>query len=463
MKKVYLLSTSLQESVQDHSLDNSYSLGLAYLHSIIKKNGYDILTQNFNNEFEYHALEKITKTLEETSPDYLLIQVFTMTRASTYRLISVAKKIQPNIKIILGGVHATIMFEQILDHFPVDFIVCGEGEITIIELLEALDENASISDIPGIAYLKDGKVHKTNNRALIEDLDSIPFPEHSLFITPKTTLACMLTSRGCPFKCSFCCLHTISKRIYRKRSVDNIIKEIEYITQNFKNIKVIQIADDTFTLDIKRAKEICREIIRKKIKMEFWCSARFKPMDKEMFELMAEAGFSSIGFGLETGSPKLLKSIHKNISQSDIIKTFETLKTVPINVTTFLMVGFPGEDAVTIKETIAFVKKLIEIKPYKLTRAVVLWVYPNTEVYDEMLRQGGIDQEYWLTTKDVPYYTIEHPFNKLKAMGLRISYYNSRSRQILFYYGYFLKRKFIPALRNFINRKKIKHLESIYK
>jgi radical SAM superfamily enzyme YgiQ (UPF0313 family) len=347
MKKVFLLSTPLEDFFKLRDIaddDNSYSLGLSYLHSIIEDSGYLIDTKNYNTSQNDTAFLEIKNKIIEYRPDYLLLQMFTMNRKTSYAVLKIARDLNKDMKIIVGGIHATIMYEQLLRNFDIDYIVLGEGEETIIELLSALDSGADISAIKGIAYKRNEKVIKNPDRELIKDLDKLPFPKHSLFVTPKRTIACILTSRGCPFKCNFCCLHTISKQIYRKRSVANIISEIEELMKDFPNINTIQIADDTFTLDQNRVVEFCKEIVKRNIKLNFYCSARIKPTSREMFEWMEKAGFNYIGFGLETGCQKLMDSIHKNITKEDVRETFRALKTIKkINVTTFMMLGFPGE------------------------------------------------------------------------------------------------------------------------
>lgn len=431
MERIFLVSPPLEVKVQEHIKNNSYGLGLGYLHAVIEKAGYSIMTECYNNHDNVYAEKVFVEEFNRLDPDCLLVQMFTMNRVSCYRIIQIAREIKPGVKIVVGGVHATIMFEQLLQNFDIDCIVIGEGELTIVELLNSFKEGHDIANVKGIAFKKGGKVVITPERELLVDLDSLPFPKHELFITADRDMACILTSRGCPFKCTFCCLHSISKRKYRVRSVDNIVSEIEYIRKTFKNIRHIQIPDDTFTLNQQRAIDFCNEIIGRNIKMKFSCVARIKPASKELFDLMEKAGFESIGFGLETGSEKLLKDIHKNITPEDVLRTFEMLRDSKINVTTFLIVGFPGETSETVNETISLVKRLQKIKYYEFKGVAKLWVYPNTEVFQMMKKAGMIDEDYWLTEQDVPHYTVEHNEKELDKMVVKISLSCMTKRQML--------------------------------
>ncbi|MEK7721266.1 MAG: radical SAM protein, partial [Elusimicrobiota bacterium] len=303
MKKVLLVSPSLQVNAQSHSKDNSYGLGLAYLHAVLEKEGYDIRTLSYNNSDPSVSAAAMEAELTGFKPDFFLVQIFTMNRVESFKIIKKARVLLSDLRIIAGGVHASIYPAQLLDNYPLDCVVIGEGEATIVELLQALSSGEDLGGVRGIAYRRDGVAVITPQRPLIEELDSIPFPKHELFIKsePLRGMGCILTSRGCPYRCSFCCLHIISRRRFRTRSVKNVVDEIAYITENFPRIKVLQLADDTFTLNQPRAIEICREIIRRGIKMRFLCSARIKPASVELFEVMDKAGFEAIGFGLETG------------------------------------------------------------------------------------------------------------------------------------------------------------------
>lgn len=423
MKKILLVSPPLQVNAQAHSKDNSYGLGLAYLHAVLEREGYNIRTISYNNADPKAAAEAFEAALMGFKPDFLLVQVFTMNRVESFEVIKKAREFLPDVSIIAGGVHASIYPVQMLDNYPLDCVVIGEGEVTIVELLRVLSSQGDLASVEGIAYRRNGIAIIAKERPLIEDLDSLPFPKHELFIKPEPqrTMGCILTSRGCPYLCSFCCLHTISRRRFRKRSVKNVVDEIAHIAENFPQIKVLQIADDTFTLDLLRAIEICREIIRRKIKMRFLCSARIKPASVELFEIMEKAGFEAIGFGLETGSEKLLESIHKSITCDDVVKTFEMLKGRNIRIATYLMVGFPGENNSTVTETINLIKKLRKIKYFEFAGVARLWVYPNTEIYEVMRAHGSIDDSYWLTDRDVPFFTLEHSEEELETMVTRIA------------------------------------------
>lgn len=461
--RIFLLETSVEtQNRANPSPNTTYSLGLAYLSSTLEKEGYDVLIKDYATFDEESCLADIEDIIKEFEPKVIGISVMSMTRTSTYKTIKLIKRLDKNIKIILGGIHASVMYKQLLENFDIEAVIIGEGEETIIELLPLLLKNQNIKEVKGIAFKQHNEVIKNPERPLIHDVDNIPFPNHGEFMNEQRTKACMLSSRGCPNNCSFCCLQEIGRRRYRARSYMNVVDEIEYITKEFPNIKQIEFSDDTFTIDEERVINFCKEIIKRNIKLEFVCSARIKPASEKMFSLMEKIGFKEIRFGIETGSRKLLKSIHKNITPEEIIETFKIVSKFPkIKFVKFLMVGFPGENEETIKETIELTKKLQKLVPMDFFCAAPLWVYPGTEIYKDMKEKGQIDDSFWLSDKECPHYTVEYTKEELFNIANRISFETSLARGKIYFIKLVLKKMisnpkvYSKRMINFIIKNKI--------
>ncbi|MCK4735417.1 MAG: radical SAM protein [Methanophagales archaeon] len=414
---VLLVSHSFEENSREpYSPNVPYSLGLAYIVSFLETKGHevDIL---WLDTFEFSSSHKlILSKIEEFKPDVLGIQMFSMNRISSYRLIEYCSEKYPNLKLVIGGIHASIMGEQIVKKYRNVVVVVGEGEITFSELLSAFENGYSLDNIKGLVYWENGKIVKTEERELNYNLDSLPHPKHDVFFDcePERTTAHIITSRGCPFKCSFCCLHCISKRKYRVRNIDDVIKEIVDLKIKYPRLKTIQIHDDNFTLNNNRVIDLCKKIIALNLDIDFIASGMIKPVSKEMLYYMEKAGFKKLMFGLETGEEKLMLNTHKGIKKKDAEALFYKLKKHNFLITTFLMVGFPGESEDTVNETISFVKKLQKIKYNYIMGIGKLWVYPGTEIYQIMKNENCISDDYWLTDGDVPYFTVEVDLNTLK-------------------------------------------------
>jgi len=392
----------------------NYPLGIIYLYSILEKKGNNVNMLFCNNDVEDVYVKKLRTELENNKPDIICLNILTMSRVSAFWTIEHIKEYYPNIKIIIGGVHSCIAYEQLLKKYPQLVAVIGEGEITLVELINNIDNPKMWKEIKGLAYTKKEKLVVTEERELIEDLDILPIPKHEYFFKEgNRTHAYLISSRGCPFKCSFCCLHTISKRRYRKRSIENIIREIDYLMLKFPQIKTVEFSDDTLLLDLERSKKLMKAIIKKEYNVRFRCSARFKPFDLELAKLMEQAGFHTVLFGLETGSEELLKSIHKMITKEDVIKTWEIMAQTTIKPVPFFIVGFPGETQETINESIEFLRRLKKIKHFWYYDIGLLNVYPNTEVYEIMKEKGKINDNYWMNEHSSQMYTVEHSYEQL--------------------------------------------------
>jgi anaerobic magnesium-protoporphyrin IX monomethyl ester cyclase len=432
MSKILLISCSFEEvSLVMAGKDNPegiktgeeshYPLGIGYLHSCLEAAGHEVKTLFHNNHTYDDSFREFKRSIDEFAPDLIGYQMLTVNRASTFRFLEYVHQNHQNIKQITGGIHATILYEQILRKYPFLYIVLGEGEITFPELIESLAKNdRAIDAVDGIAFSRDGSMVVTRPRKLIEDLDVLPFPKHELFFNAKRTYGNILTSRGCPFNCSFCCLDHLSQRRVRKRSVANVMEEIEWMMGKFPNMKAVWIHDDTFFIDNQRAIEFCDEIIKRGLKINFVCSGRIKPISEELVMKLEKANFKKVLLGLESGDEGILKKCHKNITQADVEHAFRLFAKTDIFILAFLIVGLPGETDETIKVTADFVKKLQRIKYVPYSDSAILSVYPGTEVYEIAKTGKMINDDFWLTDAPTPLFTLENSQERLIAMKERL-------------------------------------------
>jgi len=425
-KKILLISAASEEPYGDGRVkkpsvkiddQSHYPLGIAYLHSYLEAQGHEVKTL-FLCSYNHEESEAIVKeTLGHWLPDVVGFQVLADNRLSTYKFIDFFHEVYPSIKLLAGGIHASIMYKQLITKFPYLIIVRGEGELTFAELsTKIFAEKPQLEEIDGIAFWKDGEILATRPRALIEDLDSLPWPKHEIFFNDKRTLGNLLTTRGCPFNCSFCCLDTISRRRVRYRSVKNVVDEIEYMINKFPQLSRIWIHDDTFFINNQRAIDFCDEVIKRKINIKFVCSGRFKPLSELLIKKLEEANFVHICLGLESGNQQILNKAHKGIMRQDVINAFELFAKSKINIFPFLVVGLPGETETTIADTGLFVQELQRIKYVHYMEGIaILMVYPGAEIYEIAKEAGIINDNYWLKDKPTPFFLAEHSQAELFA------------------------------------------------
>lgn len=407
--------TSNDRALAQHRLDNShYPIGVPYLHTYIESRGNEMKTLFLNLVSYDICFEEVEKAIQEYRPDIVGLQMLTQNRVCSYRLMEKIHRDYPGIHLVIGGIHATIMHEQLIRRYPYLIAVIGEGELTFAELIEKLMVGEDISGVKGIAYMKDGQFVRPPPRPLIADLDILPFPKHELFFDHEREFGCLLTSRGCPFRCSFCALESITRHVNRTRSVKNVVDEIEHMTKKFPQMKRIWIHDDTFFLNNQRVIEFCDEVIRRGIGVEFIASGRLKPVSAEMIKKLEEARFTKILFGLESGTDEILFKAHKGITRKDVLETFNLLRHTKIEVVCFLIVGLPGETMDTVHSTARFVQHLQTIKYIYYNDIGILIIYPGTEVFRLAKEKGIITEDFWLTDGITPFYTAEHSIEELR-------------------------------------------------
>jgi radical SAM superfamily enzyme YgiQ (UPF0313 family) len=357
--------------------------------------------------------------IQAFDPDLVGITCNTGIRFDSLRLAQVVKEWKPSGIVVLGGPHVTALPDQVLTNYPqVDYIVRGEGERTIADLVKKLSTKQSVDSVLGISYRgENGRIHHNPNRPFIENLDEIPFPAWQFFNLDsyepyedipsnlnRLRKAPLISTRGCPYNCVFCYSNFWGRR-YRFRSPENVVDEMKMLHDKYK-VRYIRFFDDTFTVRPDRVIEICRLIRENKLDLIWRCEARVDNVNLKMLAEMAKAGCHLVEFGVESGSPSILQNIKKGINVDEIKSAFEKAKAARIQTKAFVMVGNPGETQNTVKETL----RLLEmIKPDMVTVFKTM-VLPNSELYYNMLNAGKITDSIWLDEKvDFPYYTMEWP------------------------------------------------------
>lgn len=423
-------------------------VGLFYLHSYLKKNKYNCVIY----DFFFDGWDYIESVLRKENADIIGIPCLTQSRFSSFKMLSLIRKIKKDSIVIFGGHHSTFMCDQLLTNFNIDYIVLREGENKFLNLVKAIEGKIPLDSVKGIAYRKGNKIIKnlSDGNDIINDLDSLPFPFskehidifrkypslktvhplefkqllHLPFVHEKGRGSIVITSRGCPFDCQFCSAKLFWGRNYRFRSTKNVVDEIEFYNKKL-GLKFFRIWDYTFTLIPKRGIEICKEILNRNLKIYFGCQTRADRITEELVFWLKKAGCIFIGIGVESGSQKILTEIKKNISLKSIIRAFAIFKKFNLPAYPLLMVGNPGETYETIQKTIMLMKI---IRPYKIAINKTM-VFPGTELYSSAIKKGFINDDYWLSSKPQPYYTFENPLKTLNKWEFEILYYDKKKYQ----------------------------------
>jgi anaerobic magnesium-protoporphyrin IX monomethyl ester cyclase len=403
--KVCLISPPYNSAVKSVVGASPPPLGLAYIASMLRQSHeVKIIDSNILN----YTIGDVERELRSFNPDVVGITSVTSSIYEAYKVAETAKRIREDCIVILGGPHASFMPRQSMEECKyIDVIVRGEGEETARGLIENIEKGSSLNEVRGITFRRGNEVIETEPRSFIKNIDDIPFPSRDLlpmhlykFNGVKYTT--MLTSRGCPFKCSFCSSSRLFGGYWRGRSPENVLEEMKIIYEKY-GIRNIEFIDDTFTLNQERAEKICDGIVEQGWDISWGASSRVDTLSKKLAEKMKKAGCWIIYLGIESGSQKILDAIGKRITLEQVRKAVKILKDSGIQVLGSFIIGFLQDTKETIKETIKFAKSL----NLDYVQFSILTPYPGTPIFDYAKRNN------MLLTEDWSKYTAIEPIVKI--------------------------------------------------
>ncbi len=378
-------------------------VNLMYLGAVLKKHGHTAFLIDY--EVESFDLAKLCSFIRLNGIELVGITTMTPSYPSGCLIARLIKKVFPQINIVFGGIHATLLYGEVLKENPyVDFVVRGEGDITFPELLTALQSGSreDIERVKGVSFRVETQIVNNADRDLIQDLDNLPFPDRSLIDRSKYTgplapglyrssnkrPAEVYTSRGCPYQCKFCSIHFVMGNRCRLRSLQNVLAEIDDLVQN-QGYNYIFFHDDNFTLSKPRVLAFCKELVKRRIKWS--CLSRVDLIDEETIRAMKLAGCEKIAFGVESGSLRVLRHIRKQITPVQVVKAFTLAQKYKIITQAYLMIGHPTETVEDVLKSIALIKR---INPDFIFASMVT-AFPGTELFDEAIQKGFIKKGDW--------------------------------------------------------------------
>ncbi len=427
-----------------------YPYYLAYATGVLEQNGHNVkLVDAVANEWSH---EETIEFVKKFQPEFVVIGTST---PSIYNDMTVADKIKQvleNTHVTLVGTHVSAMPEWTLKNCRADSVCIGEYDYTVCDLAEVLEKRSGkLERVKGIMFRKGKRFVRTEPRPLIKNLDELPWVSavykkhfgkkgilkyfYASLQWPQVTI---LTARGCPFACSFCPIPF--KHSYRARSVKDVVDEFEYIQNELPYVREVMIEDDTFPVSKKRTIELCREMIKRGIKLKWSCNARVDT-DYETLKWMKRAGCRLLCVGFESPEQSALDAVHKRTTKEMQERFMKYTKVLRLLVNGCFILGLPGETKETVKKTIEFAKKL----NCDTAQFYPLMVYPGTPAYEWAKENGYLETEdfsKWLHEDGTMRTTVsrpELPSNLLdelctlakKEYYLRFSYLIPKFLQIL--------------------------------
>jgi anaerobic magnesium-protoporphyrin IX monomethyl ester cyclase len=357
-------------------------LGIAYLAAVIEKKGHSVtIIDGFAEGLDINSLEDRVKKI---APDLIGITGMTPVIDNAFRTAGICRRYAKYV--VIGGPHVSVVGKKIFEQCPdIDYALRGEGEKSFLSLLNAIDGNEDIKNVPGLIT----RDFENPPAQFITDLDSLPFPARNLlpneryrYILSSGKVTTMFTSRGCPYHCVFCDKAVFGSK-WRGRSASNVLDEIEHVVNDFR-INSVVFYDDLFTLKKERVKEICLGILERELEIEWKCEGRVNIVDEETLRLMKKAGCSMIAYGVESGNQKGLDYLNKGTTVEQIRNAFELTRKAGVKPMAYFILGIPVETYEDELRTIEFAK---EIRP-AYAQFSVLSPTPGTRLYDAAIEMG---------------------------------------------------------------------------
>ena len=475
-KRVMLIEPPFYRLYHDQYCLVKYPLALGYLSGVVIKNT-DWSVQTYNADFNvkkkvfdpnndyvsgvgfkrYLSILKdqsqsiwkeIENSIKDYNPSVVGISSKTQNFVSSSIVAKIAKEINPDIKIIVGGVHPTMNGSQVLDCKDIDILSIGEGEKTIVELLLALEKNNELNSVNGIIFKDNEKIISTKSQSYVENLDSLDFPLTNAPRVlkdfdkyPKEAFGYIFASRGCPYACTFCESKSMWTRKVRYRSPENVVAEIKQMHEF--GVNKVNFDDDTFGVSKKNIKSI-NDLLHKELpNTTYTCETVVQlAKDENVVKDMKRGGCTATFVGIESGNNEILKKIKKTQTTKECIQAMQNLRKHGIESHAFIMVGFPDETEETFKQTMDFIP---ELNPDGIIFSIFT-PYPGSDIYNECKDKDIIKGDF-----DLVLYNHQSPLNCFTKNIPKERFYELRKQANEFVDKYNRKAKFrrgIASLRN---------------
>jgi anaerobic magnesium-protoporphyrin IX monomethyl ester cyclase len=377
---------------------SSPSLGLAYIAAMSEKRGDEV--RILDMDVEDTPLHQVVR---EHSPEAIGITASTIQIKSAWRVAQELREMT-GAPVVLGGPHPNFLPAESVEQPEIDIVVRSEGEITWVDLCAHLESGESLEEVQGITYQRNGEVVHNPDRPVITDVDSLPLPAYHLFKMDRYTNLqptlddiegdsySMLTSRGCPYRCTYC--SQILPRVWRARSPENVVAEWRWLVKDL-GAKEIGVLDDSFNIDRERVLAICDMLIAEGLNHVPWIminGIRANLVDEELLGKMREAGCIRTAFGVESGNQRILDTvINKHLTLDQVRGAFRAAKAVGMETIGFFIIGLPGETEETMEDTIRFACELDPV----VANFSMATPFPGTEMYNQVLETGRLLVNDW--------------------------------------------------------------------
>lgn len=398
IENITLIVPPLEPDLAGMQLSNSIvgtrkypSLGLGYIAAVLEEAGYSV--KYIDMYAEELNLKELLFKLKKSPPSFVGITCDLVTFVTAKKIAAVIRREFHDCYLIFGGALTIIYPKDLLLNNSFNAMVRGEGEITIIELMEALQKEKPLKNVKGLSFKENGNIYVNEDRPLIKNLDELPFPARHLMpidkyysvIAKKGKFTTLIASRGCPYHCTYC----LEQGPLRLRNSESVVDELELVMQNY-GITEFFFQDSTFSVNQKNTARLCQEIIIRKLDIKWECKTRVDSVSKNLLALMRKSGCARIHYGVEAGNPRIVKVLNKQFTLQQAMDAIKWTKAANIEILAYFIIGSPGENKRTIEDTIQFAKKL---DPDFALFSIAL-AGPGMPWYETALKQNGYEIDH---------------------------------------------------------------------
>jgi len=419
-------------------------LGVLYCAGVLREAGIEVSL--LDQPAKCFSLGQAVSWVRKEDPDILGFSVLLSAAKEAPKIAERVKAENPDVTVVFGSHHSTFNAERILRKYPfVDVVIRGEGEHTCVEVARCIEKRRGLSEVKGVSFRKKGRIVSNPDRPLNMDVDALPFPDRGLAGVQYRSavfgvkinsrkFTTLLSSRGCPFSCSFCGIRKFTRNVWRPRSVENVMAELEYLQS--EGYEQFLFADDNFTLDAKRVAKLCRSIRKAGMDIEWFCDSRVDHISYDLFRDMVKAGCRCLFFGIESANQRILDYYRKGITpwQSEKAVCKARKAGVDIIVGSFI-VGAPDETRSEVVNTLQFANRLdIDVPDVN-----ILGAHTGTDLWNELVEKGFLkEDEQWEDEICIP-----------RDVGTPVSYEEVRSLIFDYFRAFYLnpRQLFTELLR----------------
>lgn len=366
-------------------------IGIGYIGAVLKKAGHEV--SFIDSQALNLTTEQFRAKLTGFKPEVVGITSMTPTFFGALQAAKIAKEC--GAIVVMGGPHLAVFPKETLSYSCIDYGIIGEGEYSMLELVDKIERGLPVNRIKGLVYRENGRI-RMNPASLIRNLDGLPFPaRHLLPMEAYSSILglhpsdVMVTTRGCPYRCGFCVKQPSDQKV-RFRSAKNIVDEMELLVKTRK-VKEIMFYDDTLTMKRQHVVDICNEILRRGLKVLWESPTRVDCLDPELLRLMRQAGCRRLRVGVESGCQDILNLMQKDITVNEIRRGINWIKEAKIECSAYFIIGYLGDNKERMRKTVSFMR---ELNPdlVMICKAVPL---PGTTLFVQTVQAGLASQDYW--------------------------------------------------------------------